>query len=316
MKHIGSQDNNATRRWQFPRPGTLLVRLPSLSLCLLVTSVLVLTSMCTKVSPAPKSEDSESKEPEIEKADTLNYTIIVKAPCEMKKLDILAFATSGTNDLEGHKTLVSGKLDTVRFKSTKGELDFCMVANSPFNIKTGAIKRRENLENLEYDFLDDSEECPILSGEVKMKPGKAELQLKPLMCRISLENVTSTLSNYELVEEPRVRLTDIPVTAKPFGSEGFVQQESREYGEWKQLPYDIGLFTQHPGTSLGFYPNETPEDSFGSTRIGLEFVYGVRGKRYTAKAILPPTGRADSLLVDVLVEGADTASLSIYRRRP
>lgn len=311
MKHIGSQDNNATQRWQFPRPGTLLGRLPSLSLCLLVTGVLVLTSMCTKVSPAPKPE-----EPEIEKADTLNYTIIVKAPCKMKKLDIIAFAASGTNALDGHRMLASGKLDTVIFKSTKGELDFCLVANSPFNIKAASIKRRENLENLEYDFLDDSEDCPILSGEIKMKPGKAELQLKPLMCRISLENVSSTLSNYELVEEPRVRLTDLPVSAKPFGNEGFVQQESREYGEWKQLPYDIGLFTQHPGTSLGFYPNETPEDSFGSTRIGLEFEYGVRGKRYTAKAVLPPTGRADSLLVDVLVEGADSASLSIYRRKP
>ena len=150
MKHIGSQDNNATRRWQFPRPGTLLVRLPSLSLCLLVTSVLVLTSMCTKVSPAPKSEDSESKEPEIEKADTLNYTIIVKAPCEMKKLDILAFATSGTNDLEGHKTLVSGKLDTVRFKSTKGELDFCLVANSPFNIKRSCGWRVQKTTLISY----------------------------------------------------------------------------------------------------------------------------------------------------------------------
>ena len=85
--------------------------------------------------------------------------------------------------------------------------------------------------------------------------------------------------------------------------EDFLPTEIAEYGEWADLPYDIGMFTQNPGTTLFCYPNESSGTSLGGVSTALELECFVMGQLCSFTENLPPFGRGSKLLVDITVDG-------------
>ena len=127
--------------------------------------------------------------------------------------------------------------------------------------------------------------------------------MKPLLCQVVVSSISNTMDGYELVESPRVRLTGISCYASVMQEEDFRPTEIAEYGEWADLPYDIGMFTQNPGTTLFCYPNESSGTNLGGVNTAIELECFIMGQLCSFTENLPPFGRGAKLLVDITVDG-------------
>ncbi len=187
----------------------------------------------------------------------------------VEDVQILIYKSDGTRELEQLLRLDEFS-ETVEVVTTEGEKLVAAVANCGKALSPVALGRYDSLSEFGYDFSDENCETPVMSGECRTRGNMGEISLAPLLCEVVIESVANCLDeNYELVENPRVRLTGISGYAGVMQDSDFFPTEIQDRGEWTDLPYDIGMLTQNPGTTLYCYPNETPESSLGSSRTVL-----------------------------------------------
>ena len=187
--------------------------------------------------------------------------------------------------------------------TTVGEKLVAAVANSPKALSPVALDRYDSLKELGYEFGDEDCSCPVMSGQCTTVSQSGGIALKPLLCQVVVSSISNTMDDYELVESPRVRLTGISCYAPVMQEEDFLPTEIAEYGEWADLPYDIGMFTQNPGTTLFCYPNESSGTSLGGVSTAIELECFVMGQLCSFTENLQPFGRGSKLLVDITVDG-------------
>ena len=229
-----------------------------------------------------------------------------------------------------------GNPEEVEFRCLDGAKIVAAVANSPKAFNPAAIARYSSLDLIYYGFDEDDPQMPIMGGTCRLseklvsseisddivhvsdiaghpsgftgKPGREpvvvkpdEIVLTPLLCRICVESISNGLDGYELLEEPRVRLRNINGSAKLFNDGPYQPQEMIDYGEWVELPYDVGMFPQELSIVLDCYPNESGEDEITAFRTELELECTIRGSKERFSVPIPEIDRASSVSCHISV---------------
>ena len=144
------------------------------------------------------------------------------------------------------------------------------------------------------------------------EPARCQIELTPLLSRVIISAVTNGLSDYELLENPQVRLHDLTPSAKVLQYEEFRPVETMESGTLQPLPCDIGFYTQYPNLSLYCYPNDTPETTLGTPRTSLEFTCKIKGLECSFPISLPPIPRNSITRVELTINGPSDYTTDIY----
>ena len=229
-----------------------------------------------------------------------------------------------------------GNPEEVEFRCLDGAKIVAAVANSPKAFNPAAIARYSSLDLIYYEFGEDDPQMPIMGGTCRLgeklvsseisddivhvrditghpsgftdKPGREPVEVKPdeivltpLLSRICVESISNGLDDYELLEEPRVRLRNINGSAKLFNDGPYQPQEMIDYGEWVELPYDVGMFPQELSIVLDCYPNESGEDEITAFRTELELECTIRGSKERFSFPIPEIGRASSVSCHISV---------------
>lgn len=285
------------------RAGSILV------FCCLILLPPVLPVSCRKSDP-PESGTPED-EPEAV-PDSAVFTVRWTDPgCPVRRLDLFVYGSGGTQELERHLQF-SSLPDSLEVKALPGEKILVGIANSPHRFKLNALGRYDAMTQLAFSFTDDDPAWPVLGGECTTRDGAGTVPLQPLLCRIRLVSVSNTMDGYELLEDPRVRLVDLPDAAQILRQKEFRPAEVLDAGPWQALPCDVGFFPQKPAIDLWCYPNDTPENILGTPRPALEFECRIAGGLCSFEVPLPPLGRACTKEVDLVVDGPDEYHYRIY----
>lgn len=220
----------------------------------------------------------------------------------MRTLDLFIYGADGIRPLERQLTLTELQ-KTLQVPTVPGEKILVGIANSQRRFNRKALERFDAMEKLMFNFTDEDPQYPVLGGFCHTKDLDGEIVLQPLLCRIVLAKVSNTMDDYELLEDPQVRLRDLPDAAEILREDGFRPAELISDGKWATLPCDVGFFPQEPRTELWCYPNDTPEDVLGVPRPTLEFQCLIRGQRCSFEVPLPPLPRGCTKEVEITIDG-------------
>ena len=300
------QPDLSQRPFSLKGAGSIL----SLYLCLL-TMLPALPVSCRK-QPAgtPPPEEDPASPPQVV-VDSVHTCVRLHAGGQpVRTLDLFVYESGGTQALEKH--LLYDRLpDSLSFMTTAGEKILVGVANSPRRFNLSALGRYDAMQKLSFAFADDDPACPVLGGSGTTAGQTAEFSLTSLLCRVTLRTVTNTLDGYELLEDPRVRLLDLPAGAEILREKDFRPSELLDAGPWAELPCDVGIFPQEPRINLWCYPNDTPEEILGAPRPTLEFECRIEGETCSFDVPLPPLPRGGSMEVDLTIDGPDKYSYKV-----
>ena len=268
---------------------------------LLLLSILsALLGSCRKINPGAEEKDPIQ---EVQAPDSVLTGIRLQAGgLPVRRLDIFIYDASGTKTLQKHVQLDSlpGEL---HLPALPGEKILVGIANSPLRFNLGALGRFDAMEQLQYRFGDDNPEYPILGGFCSSVEESGTIVLRPLLCKIVLSSVSNAMDGYELLEEPRVRLCDLPDGTEVLREKDFRPSELIDAGAWQALPYDVGYFPQYPGIALWCYPNDTPETVLGVPRPSLQFECTICGETCSFEVPLPPLDRGCTKEVELTIDG-------------
>ena len=309
MKNFKHQKSRRLFPDRFQGEGSLPDRR---SLSFIVYSLLVLlpaflVASCGKMPATGNGTDN----PEQEKKDSAVTFIRFADPLiPVDRLDVFIYETEGLQKLEKYIRLDSLP-ESLEAYISKGNKLVAAIANSPKNFNLTALSRYPAMSQISYGFSEDSPERPIMSGYAKSSDQNAGIELAPMLCKVILSAIGNTMDDYELLEEPRIRLRGINAAAKFFSTEEYLPGETVDKGVWATLPYDVGYYPQQPGTTLYCYPNETPEGIIGQDRTSLELECGIKGRRYSFMVDLPPFGRTSVTEVEISVSGPGAFSSSV-----
>ena len=314
-----SQRNQSGRHGNFYSrrpPGSTLLRL-FVSFCDLL---LLLLPVC--LTPSCKEPELPFTHPSDEvyvQADTSRFTVrfrVSDATADtlrhIGRTDIFVYDADGLR-----RILVSRSYDflpdsAVFFCPAKA-VTVVAVANSPRDFNTSALERYDSIELLTYRFEEDSPEMPVMSGQKDLAAGEsASLRLSPLLARIMLGEVSNKLKGYVRLEDPRIFLENINATAEVLRTEGFHPSETVRTPPVRSLPYDIGIYSQSPGTELFCYPNDSEEATIGTPATEFVFECEVNGSTQQFRTALPAIRRNSTVHVDVTVTGETTFESKIY----
>ncbi|MCR5350879.1 MAG: hypothetical protein K6E35_00080 [Bacteroidales bacterium] len=267
--------------------------------CYFLICLPALLGSCRKESrPTP----DETPLPVEVSVDSVLTHIHIQATRPVHTLDLFIYEAGGLQGLERHLQLDS--LPTqINLPTTPGEKRIVGIANSPHHLNLKALERYEAMEKFAFSFPDDNPARPILGGSVQTERQTGSFTLRPLLSQVILESVSNTMDDYELLENPRVRLRDLPGGAEILRERDFRPTDLLDAGPWTTLPCDVGFFTQEPCISLWCYPNDTPEDILGTPRPTLEFACEIRGEACSFDIPLPPLPRGSRVEVALTVDG-------------
>ena len=303
-RHPTHQPDLSQRPFSLKGAGSLL----SLCYCLLILPAALPVSCRKLPAEAPPDEGAAPLPAAVDSVLTRVHLSAGGQP--VRTLDLFIYDVSGTQALEKH--LLYDRLpDDLAFATTAGEKILVGVANSPRRFNLAALGRYDAMQKLAFAFADDDPARPVLGASATTDGQAAELVLTGLLCRITLTTVTNTMDGYELLEEPRVRLLDLPDNAEILREKDFRPTELLDAGPWTALPCDVGFFPQEPRISLWCYPNDTPEDILGVPRPTLEFECRIEGELCSFEVPLPPLPRGCSKEVELTVDGPSRYTYTI-----
>ena len=277
--------------------GSVLLQLLFFCLCL----VPALLGSCTRFDEQPAVPDAP--EPEIPAVDSVLLDIrFERGEHPVRRADLFIYDAGGIRPLE-RRVRLDGLPDTLRLLSAPGEKILVCIANSPREFNLNALARYDAMEQLAYAFTDDDPACPLLGAVCTTRASAGTLRPRPLLCRVRLAAVSNTLDDYELLEDPAVRLCDLPYSAEILREQDFRPVELIDAGAWTALPCDVGTFEQRPDIDLWCYPNDTPEEILGVPRPALEFRCKIRTETCSFEVPLPPLPRESAVEVDLTIDG-------------
>lgn len=230
----------------------------------------------------------------------------------VQHLDVLVYDADGVSGLESWNRY-DAIPDTIRIKGAKRLKTIVAIANSPRSFNRRAIERYDSIELLSYEFDEDSPEVPLMSGICSLSPdAPGHIRLEPLLARVQLCEVSNTMRKYVRLEDPRIYLENMNASAEILRSSGFRPTEVLEGQRKVSLPYDIGIYSQHPLTELFCYPNDSDAASMGTPRTSLVFECEIQGQTCRFPIPLESVARNKTLHVDITVNAPDLYDSKVY----
>lgn len=278
--------------------------LPSFVLALALSSLFApaFSVSCTRV-PCIEEEIQPDPAPETPDSTCTHLTLTAEGP--VSKIDLLIYDGSGMATLDSHVSYRNPSA-SVDIQTTIGTKAVLAIANCPYTLNLKALDRLESALQMVLEFNDDDPMQPIMTGYSELEAGSgAEIHLEPFLCRVTLTEISNAMDDYELVEEPRIWLSELNPSVTVLQDREFRPVDFIPEGEPESLPYDIGLFTQYPETVLYCYPNDTPERELGAPHTSLNLECRIRGEACTASFTLPPMGRNSTTRISVTIFSAD-----------
>ena len=299
-------------RWR----GTLLLRPYAVSLLACLTLRITPAFLLPSCVPYPAGETASDEIPPFEVlAPEYSTSITLEAgewAASIRKLDILIYSLEGTGDLEQH-LVFDGFRENVEILSGSGSRKVVVVANSPCSLEGKAVDRFSAAGQLSFAFSDENPDFPALTGSAGFSAGnQVYLALKPFLCTITIDSVSNAMDGYILAERPSVHLESLNPSVLALQEDSFRPSEIIETGATVPLPCDIGFYTQHPGTVLHCYPDDSPDSLLGSRRPVLVFECDIEGEHYRAEETLPPMGRSASVKTEIRIGTDRHISISYF----
>lgn len=189
-------------------------------------------------------------------------------------------------------------------KEKNGEDGYVVVAIAGCRtLNVEALEVLDAMELVKSSYRNDDPEHPLLSGTCTIWSDDDDdewtLVMRPLFCKIALGNVSNTMKNYVRLEEPSVYLKNVNSDAEILRSDGFRPVELLDSVCRRDLPYDIGMYPQQPGTSTYAYPNDYEEATLGTPRTTLVLEGKIKGEICRFPVELPALKRGEKVEVDI-----------------
>lgn len=232
------------------------------------------------------------------------------------RTDLFVYSLSDQKGLELHAGFDdSSSVHTLELQ--EGEKEIVAIVNSPYSFNDQALGKLESLEQVQFNFKDDDPLAPAMSGKASLSvcpdtESEIGIGVTPLFCTIVLSEASNNLTNYRRLENPRVFLRNLNPKAEILRESGFRPSENIDEGQRTPLPCDVGFYTQHPGTTLYCYPNETPENMLGSPRTELVLECEIRDTTRQFTVELPPLSRSSVHSVAITVDEAQEYSYRVF----
>ena len=245
--------------------------------------------------PSPPEPIQEVKQD----STVLDSQIIFAAPYPIESLDLFVYRADGLRDLQLHSRVCADKALLSLSDSLPKTLAVVANVRGTFNLE--ALNHFDSLEELVFRFTDDNPKAPLMTGIGSFVPGRdTTIALTPLLCTVQLTEVSNWMDGDRLAENPRVWLENVNGQAEMFRERGFSVRDPVA-SKKVRLPYDIGLYSQYPGTILYCYPNDLPNPTTGNPATELIFQYEVEGQTRTLRYILHPIQRGTIIPVEVMI---------------
>lgn len=215
--------------------------------------------------------------------------------------DIFIYGAGGLEELEFHTR--TERPDTLELLLREGDKKAVAIANCPYLFNTEAMTRYDAMELVSTYFQDDNPEAPIMSGTCEFSASDdCIMELTPLLCRIILAEVTNNMDDYRRLEEPKVWLSHMNASAALLRADGFRMTEQVQDTLKVDLPCDIGLYTQYPGTTLCCYPNDGHSPTAGNPATEFIFECSIDGVPQVCRTDLPPIKRNATVMLSLTVD--------------
>lgn len=308
MQKLEDMENGKDRSYLNPDSGccrSTLRRLPIISLLhfyllAMVLQPVFLFSSCTKPEQEGKGEQTE----------TISHELAVICPYDWVELgpgDLFIYSKGGTGKLLSYTHYDSiGETLTFELEEDCGACTGVLITNCPFRFNLNALDRLDSMQKLSYRLKDEDPKRPLCSGCFDLSGDPLErVDLQPLMCRVILESISNGLDRYRLLESPAIWLNGASSSARVLQTEDFRPENNEEEAEKEYLEYDIGFYTQHPGTALYCYPNDTPENILGVEKPELIFECTIDKVTRNYSVPLPPLKRGSTTRVNLVIDSEE-----------
>ena len=277
-----------------PTCGSFRVFINKLVSIIVICPVLAVSCVHTE---AP-DERATIEDTVIVRADTVRTVLKINPDCDwgsIKNTDILIYKAGGTGELEKH-IVTEGGGTVFELELEEGSKECVVVANSTRDLDIKIMERFDTMKSLTFEMDDEDTSAPVMTGHTTLKAGgESVVDIRPFLCRTVIAEVSNALDDWVLMEEPEVFLSNVNPEVEVLRDKDFRPTATQEEGPSAKLPYDIGFYSQYPGTVLHCYPNETPERLLGGSRTSLTMRCKVEGEEIEGTVTLPPFGR-DSLI--------------------
>lgn len=240
----------------------------------------------------------------VARADTSEYKV--------RTLDILIYQDGGTGMLE-KRVHVDGMPRSLGVEETEGGKIAVIFANLPAGINEKYLERFDSLTEMDLMFKDEDPTFPVMTGYAGYMAGDvSRVELRPFICKVVISSVSNAMDGYVLAESPYVRLSDLNPSVHPLQESGFIPSEVIEDGVRTDLPYDIGFYTQEPGTTLYCYPDSSDPDMLGSRHTALTFGCTINGTKRSCTCPLPEMGRNSTVRASVMIDVGGNVSITYF----
>lgn len=262
-------------------------------------------------------EEKEEEKAEEEPIRTIRHELAVICPYDWVDLgpsDLFIYSKEGTGKLLLYEHYENtGETLTYNLQEDCGPCTGVLISNCPFKFKLNTLDRMDSMQKMTYKLQDEDKDRPICSGvfdPCETTPGYEtpleRVDLQPLMCRVILESISNGLDLYRLLESPSVWLSGASSSARVLQIKDFRPEENDDDPEKISLDYDVGFFTQYPGTVLCCYPNDTPENILGVEKPELVFECTIDNVRRSYRIPLPPLQRGSTTKVNLVIDSEET----------
>lgn len=292
--HIDRQVKNFLFRHS---PWDNLSRTNPLSLLLAVFLPVLWLPSCEKVDT--RGEDAEHK------PDSVTVNIFVESKEAIRNMDIFIYGQA--DRLDGH-VFCTEIPDTVKAKVPAGRKKIIAIANSKYRFKDEALSKYESTASLYYNLADEDPAFPIMSCEEESDDfRKVTLRPARILATIILESVEHSFRDYKRMEDPRIMIAGYPASASILRMDGLRPSETSSDTTglkglvWDRLPFDVGMYVQHPGTSIFCYP---ADDNSSVTAPVFIVESETDGKTYRYETPLPTLRRGTTVYVSLKVESS------------
>lgn len=181
-----------------------------------------------------------------------------------------------------------------------GEYIVMAVANAPGVFSPSALMHPDSWRGLEMELRYEKPRQAIMRAVGRISVAESSecvLALEPLLCAVQIASIGQNYEGDTMVENPRFYIENCCTRAELFKDEGFYCLDP-QCTELAYLPYDIGLYTQYPGTTIYCYPNDMPP-GVSSPASAIRMFYEVLGQTREIRMEVHPLKRNSIYLADI-----------------